>query len=418
MLPGDPSGVRAAAGLLVRSASASRGAGGDLLRLRECAWEGAAADAFRAKVRTASDEADAVAGAFERGSRVLQAYADVLQSQMQAADAAEEVWSNARERALLTPLDLVALLDVRRAVDARHAAVSTAQRAAIDAAAQLDGILGPVGWGEHWWDPFGWGDSDDVTVPDRGVDGSILNDGSWDPGSVHQGKLGDCYLMASIMGLLNSDDGDQWVKDNIRWDAAREGYWVTLYPFEKPVEYFVDRVYDQGATEPGDGLLFWSSSKPSIAALYEAAAAQELGYRELASGGTSAEALALLTGKHATSYERVYGDGYAGSLPEIRAALDSGASVVASSDRYSTSLSGQSHLIEAETVAADGGTEVVDLRIATMHTYMVDRVDADGGVWLRNPWGEGNSYDDGVEFKVAADDFADIFYDVSASGAR
>ena len=30
----------------------------------------------------------------------------------------------------------------------------------------------------------------------------------------------------------------------------------------------------------------------------------------------------------------------------------------------------------------------------------------------------GNSYDDGVEFKVAADDFADIFYDVSVSGAR
>ncbi|WP_147795645.1 C2 family cysteine protease [Cellulomonas sp. Y8] len=414
-VPGDPGRVAAAADTLTSTAGAVRAVGDDLDRTRDRDWDGTAADRYRERVRDLSDRARELGSTMERGARVLSGYAAVLEGQEAAAATARTALASARRRVAAAPLDLLARVDCLRAMRDQNDAVATAQRAAAEAAAALGAVLDGPG---SWWDPFGWFD-DDSTEPDRRVGPDLLDRASWDPEDIQQGSMGDCYLLAALMGVLNTDDGDAWVRDHIRWDADRAGYWITIYPAGgTPREVFVDHVFDHGATEEDWRVGPFSGNRPGIAALYEAAAYQELGYRELANGGTPEEAMRLLTGQRPTVYEPTSGAGYAGDLSALRTAVDGGRSVVAASQEYAFEVGSSVHEVPVTRRTESGGTETVDGAIATHHAYMVDAVDPDGGVWLRNPWGPGNSLDDGQPFKVSAEDFASVFYNVTVSEGR
>lgn len=95
---------------------------------------------------------------------------------------------------------------------------------------------------------------------------------------------------------------------------------------------------------------------------------------------------------------------YAGLDPEqvddLREVLDDGGQVVISSPR-----SGDHQITVTD---ADGNSRDVD--VVTSHSYVITRIDPDGSVWMRNPWGPGNSADGGGEFRVSPEDVEDLFW--------
>jgi len=51
------------------------------------------------------------------------------------------------------------------------------------------------------------------------------------------------------------------------------------------------------------------------------------------------------------------------------------------------------------------------------HSYAVSGIEADGSVWVMNPWGTGNPADGGGPFLVSAADFDLYFGNVGSSGS-
>lgn len=68
-------------------------------------------------------------------------------------------------------------------------------------------------------------------------------------------------------------------------------------------------------------------------------------------------------------------------------------------------------------VRRDGELTDIEVDVVGGHAYMVERIDDDGGVWVRNPWGQGNGADGGEVFRMDADEFARIFGRVTVSQA-
>lgn len=400
---GDPGAVAAAADDLRRAATEA-GAARDLVAgARPKVWEGAAAEAYTASAKRTVETAQSLADTLRAGSGTLARYAAV-QRQLQSDFADAQATADRATRALRSnPLDLPAAADLVRAEFAAFGAIGRLQEAASIAADELRAAIGVEGDARPWWDPFGW--FNDPEDPDERVSDDILDDDAFDPDDVSQGGIGDCFMLSSIVSLLNTDGGDEFIRDNVRWDADKGGYWVTLYSNGEPKEVFVEHVFDNGARQSDWQWLIFSGDKPSIAALYEAAIREEYGY-DFIDGGVPAEAMEIITGRPVVTVEN---DNYAGlsdrQLEGPREVLENGGQVVISSPR-----SGEHRL----TVTAPDGSER-EVEIVTSHSYAVTRIEPDGSVWMRNPWGPGNSADGGGEFRVDADDVADLFWRVSST---
>jgi hypothetical protein len=114
-----------------------------------------------------------------------------------------------------------------------------------------------------------------------------------------------------------------------------------------------------------------------------------------------ADAMEIITGEDVNVIEN---DSYAGltgdQLDPLRENLEDGGQVVISSPRNGD------HTITVQ--GEDGSTREID--IVSSHSYAVTRIDEDGSVWMRNPWGPGNSADGGGEFRVSSEDVADLFW--------
>jgi hypothetical protein len=207
-------------------------------------------------------------------------------------------------------------------------------------------------------------------------------------------------MLSSIVSLLSTDGGDDFIRDHVRWDPDKNGYWVTLYKNGEPTEVFVEYVFDNGAKQNDWQWGIFGGDKPSIAALYEAALRQEYGY-DFIDGGVPAEAMEIITGHPVDTIENDEHTGLSESqVDELRDVIDDGGQVVLSSPR-----DGEHHIT---VTGEDGSTREVE--IVTTHAYAVTRIEADGSVWVRNPWGPGNSADGGGEFRVSAEDVADLFW--------
>ncbi|WP_176783276.1 C2 family cysteine protease [Leucobacter chromiiresistens] len=395
---GDPAAVETAAASLRSGAQAAERARNEAARARPDTWTGAAADAYRAALERTLPETLNIADALDAAGSTLRRYAAVQREAASAfAEAQDDVDRSAR--ALRgNPLDLGAALTGLRAEFAATAALGQLQEAAATAAAELRAAIGEEGDGRPWWDPFGW--FNDAEDPDERVSDNILDDDAFDPDDVAQGSIGDCFMLSSVVALLNTDAGDAFIRDHVRWDAEREGYWVTLYANGEPEEVFVEYVFDNGAKQSDWDWWIFGGDKPSIAALYEAAIRQEYGY-DFIDGGVPAEAMEIITGHPVDVIEN---GNYAGldadQVDELRDVLDDGGQVVISSPR-----SGDHQITVTD---PDGNSREVD--VVTSHSYVITRIDPDGSVWMRNPWGPGNSADGGGEFRVSAADVEDLFW--------
>lgn len=395
---GAPAAVDAAAHDLRRSSKAAEQALAHAKRARPDAWRGQAADAFATASEKTFPTVERLSDALQSASETLARYADVQRRVQADYSEAQANFDRAKTALRQNPLDIGAGITLARSSMAGLGALGEIQQAAATAANELRSLSGADGDGRPWWDPFGW--FTDPEDPDVKVSKGIMDDDAFDPDDVSQGQLNDCFLLSTIVSLLNSDEGDQFIRDNVHWDSEKGGYWVTLYESGKPVEVFVEHVFGSGAKQKDWEWLFLSGDKPSIAALYESAMRQKYGYSYL-DGGISADAMETITGKSVTEIEN---SNYAGlsesQVDSLREVVNAGGQATVSSPR-----SGE-HLITV--TDPSGNTREVEL--VTTHSYVVTRVEADGSMWVRNPWGPGNSADGGGEFRVSAEDVASKFW--------
>ncbi|MEV8339297.1 C2 family cysteine protease [Leucobacter sp. NPDC077196] len=395
---GDPAAVEAAAAALRTGSQAAERARDQAARARPDTWSGAAADAYSAAAEQTLPESLRLADTLEAAAGTLRRYTAVQREAQSHYEQAQSDVDRATQALRSNPLDIPAALTIARAEFAAFGALGQVQQAASTAADELRAAVGEEGDGRPWWDPFGW--FNDPEDPDERVSDNILDDDAFDPDDVAQGSIGDCFMLSSIVSLLNSDQGDEFIRENVRWDPEREGYWVTLYSNGEPEEVFVEYVFDNGAKQSDWDWWIFGGDKPSIAALYEAAIRQEYGY-DFIDGGVPAEAMEIITGHPVDVIENSnYAGLDEGQVDELREVLDDGGQVVISSPR-----NGDHQITVTD---PDGNSREVD--VVTSHSYVITRIDPDGSVWMRNPWGPGNSADGGGEFRVSPEDVEDLFW--------
>ncbi len=403
--PGSPVGISLAASRAHHVAHTLRDLTNRLHDSFPHGWQGAAAHAC------ASSDGELVARATRLQHRIddvgtiLMSYARALEEADAAAAAAQAHSQRILGTTPLGVLDAFGIAEKLAAEAAHLRALSSAQSAAHRCATDLMSLASASAdaGSQHWWDPLGWWD--DASVPDEDVSEDALEDTVWDPAYVQQGAIGDCYALSSLMGYMRTDSGRAVLESNVRWDDEANGYWVTLYVDGAPTEYFVDHVYEQGVDQYDGNFLWWEKTSPNVVSLYEAALAQATSYGDIDDGGTADEAMRLISGGNAQMHDFSHRGDMSGDLDPMRAALSDNSPVVASSHAGIGVMEMGSATIERP----DGTVVHEDVSIVRSHAYEVERIDPDGTVWVRNPWGPGNSADGGGLIGLSKTQFSSAF---------
>lgn len=411
-LPGDPAKVGAAATVFGRAAASAMTASGLTQSAGAITWTGEAAGTYRGHAEVITDDLTEVSAVLTGAASALWVYQAALAGADADAARARARWESARNRFLSSPPDLTAIEDAFGAAAAFAGAAARAQQAAQEAASALLDLVKGKEWAQQWWDETTaslFGLLERQPAREVRVSEGLLEYASFDPDAVAQRGIGDCYLLSSLMGFMATDAGDAMIRQNIRWDEARGGYWVTLYDDGEPQEYFVDHVFAHGVKELDPDAVRPRPDQPNIASLYEAALSQHLGYRDFDDGGWPSDAMSLITGQEATDYD--HGD-IARNVEALRGDLAQGASVVAATGSAPTE---EPRVMTVDVRDDRGGIVTTQVEIVDTHAYQVVDVESDGSVWVRNPWGQGNSADQGQVYRLSPDEFSEVFWRVSAS---
>ncbi len=218
-----------------------------------------------------------------------------------------------------------------------------------------------------------------------------------DPHDVVQGSIGDCWLIASMAALANTNPDA--ITDLIT--ANPNGtYTVTLYDGDDAVHVTVtpdiptvdgDPLFADNASG-GDPYELWPH-------LLEKAAAQYYGDYTDIEGDWPSKALGLFTGTDIATHDDGFGfwdDMDAPSVDSVRDTLADGGAVL-----VSTAHDDRNDLYENDTIVQG-------------HAYYVYEVRDDGTVLLANPWG----LDSYPPIELTPQEFADSFirYDVANPG--
>lgn len=418
-LPGNVAAIGRGVTALRAASDRVDGAADAVAVSRDVRWRGDAAAAFQDRMHRIAGEAADIAAVLSGASGILGRYADALGGQQGRVDDVERRIARSRQAVEANPLDLGAYASLTRDGIAQRALVSELEQAARVAAADLLALSGESGWGDAWWDPFGRYDEGDAH---RDVPDDILERESFDPDDINQGGIGSCALLSALASLMRTDKGDQLIRDHVRWDEEKDGYWVTLYDrWGEPVEYFVDKVHENGSEDFVDGLIF-DGARANLESLYEAAAAQHLTYRGLDNGMSGVDAIRLLTGQESQYYVPRSPDSssdwpsYVDEWDDIVDRYRRGALMVAGTvdywDDYAERIP-----VEISRRDDDGHIVSAEEELLVDHAYSVVAVERDGDVWLRNPWGRDNSADGGGEFRLSAEDFRRYFSNLTVAGA-
>ena len=393
---GDPDSVSALATHMAGVSVDFVGTGQDI-QANNPAWQGLAADAFDAAKQCVAADLFENGALVSDGATAIQQYSAELQRLNDAYEEARARWQAASDRVRANPLDIVAHVETFAANASAAAVTVDWGHAGIRCGATLAQLAGEIRFELTATADLLDGLFDDPEA-NRRVPNGELGDDQFDPDSLRQGAVGDCFLLAEINALLLTDEGKDWLKKQIRWDADAGGYWVTLYENGEPVEVFVQGTYAQGV-DGGDGM----------ASLYESAARQRFGWDGV-NGGWPADAYEWLTGTKGKAQDPITDD----VRQDMSDTLANGGQVVVASHEGSFG-DDKEYDLTATRVNPDGTTEEFEARLAAPHAYTVEKVDANGDVWIRNPWGEGNSYDGGGVFKVSKADFDAVFWQATTS---
>ncbi|MBE6476374.1 MAG: cysteine protease [Actinomyces succiniciruminis] len=296
-VPGDPAAVRAVAEDWKSAARSFWGAAdlADYARGATPSFQGVTADAFRRGTRELTRALERDAERLEAGAGPLEAYARVLDSAIAAADELREFAGRTVLAALGTPAAAIVaaavvpavaqawagiLAEVNLAATHAAAALNTASSAGVDA--RGSGLLAQGGKNKA--------DDDDKTkYKTKLTDADIEQikrqlDGSEDWDDVDQEFLGDCYLMATLQAYSWTDEGKQVLRENVRWDEARQAFIVTLYDDGEKVEVEVTDVYTYG------------NGSADLIAVYERAYGKHFGDEVIRDGGRPEDAIGAISG--------------------------------------------------------------------------------------------------------------------------
>ena len=265
---------------------------------------------------------------------------------------------------------------------------------------------------ESWWDRF-WDWILGRQPPSmEDVNQEATDNDAFDPNNSSQYGFGDCATVSSINALIESDAGDEIIRNNIRWDDHEGGYWVTLYIDGVAKEVFVDEVYVDGGgvrmiDENGN-----VTNKQGIVSLYEAAIASELGYDAIANGAWPEDRMNLITGGATQTFSS---SGHGGTTSDdigqatIDAFSDPNQTVVAVASTMGGNMPNGS--VEVTVTRENGITEQVNL--VGSHAYEVVGIDSQGRIGVRNPWGQGNGADGGGVIYLSPEDYKMYFTDLA-----
>ncbi|MGI5187766.1 C2 family cysteine protease [Promicromonospora sp. CA-289599] len=217
-----------------------------------------------------------------------------------------------------------------------------------------------------------------------------LDDAAIDASMIDQGRLADCWFLASAGAVAESNP--KWIQDHIKYNAQDGTYTVTFYRDGEPVHITVeDTAYENAAGDP-NGNASWITVYEKAAAVYMGGEYEDMNY-------DSAEtALEMITGKDTSSesLDPVLPWEDPPSLESIGERVKNGEPVVAASP--------------------DGGgwfgDPPPDNKVVGNHVYTVQGVSADGKtITLVNPWGPtGGTGSDGASKPGTLTMSAEEFY--------
>ncbi|MBE6482714.1 MAG: cysteine protease [Actinomyces ruminicola] len=464
-IPGSPGGVLAVAdswraGARVLDEAAS---GVVSSRIAVPSWQGVSAEAFRSSSRGLDADLDASIMSLLDGARHLEAYAQVLADAKEALERLRSLVSAALLEAVDAAAPEVLVAGVRYAaagaavgIRARVSIAAMQTAAALNAAGVGSGASagsGPGGVGAHGDSAAGDGDSNDDGTGDKTAfsDEDIRRlrrqaDGSadWDP--VVQAGIGDCYFLATLDAYSQSEDGEQFLRDHVRWSEKDQAFIVTLYDsFGLPVYVKVTDYYTNG--NQGDDL-GGGRRGPNLMSVYERAYGQYLGDHNLPDG-RAANAMQTISGQRSQRVDTRGTSGFLGAWREdhkytdeewaqIERAVKDGRPVVAGTsggdfsdgDAVDATANTNTNDDEDPNAPIDAHDRSGDYRIvggdyygdgkSGGHAYMVIAID-EKYVTLRNPWGHNDtadgsaSGDDGI-IRITREDFEKYFQHADIGG--
>ena len=414
-VPGSPGGVRALAASWRRSGDRI-GEGASLMSSAASSapsWQGASAQAFSAAASSLSGELSGRAGDLGRGAGVMDAYAGVLE---QAHGMAAELQAQAARllvTAIASPATAPACQVAATVITTTfNTLLSTIDLAATTTATSLAATAstGPRS-GKNSEPPADKGSTPQLSEADkRRLREQADGKGDWDPDANQRG-IGDCYLLATLQGYSRTEDGQQFLRDQVRWDEKKNCFVVTLYDNGKPVYVDVDDYYSDGTKD--------DRGRPTLMSIYERAYGKHFGFEDLADGGWPEDAaMEVSTGADAYHVDTWGATGWFGiPLPledhkydqgewnTVKSAVDSGQVVVASTTggdfnngnkvTAATDTNGDGK-IDTTSTGGNGAQsdKEQELTISGNHSYTVEAID-DNYVTLRNPWGN-NKHPDGA----------------------
>ena len=415
-------------------------------------WQGVSAQAFSAAASSLSGELSDRAGELGRGAGVMDAYAGVLErahgmtADLQAQAARLLVTSIASPAA--APACQVAATVVTTTF---NTLLSTVDLAAATAASLGTAASAGPGGGKNggaaaaadsrekekkrlqhlvrqmMMAPFGHAplSEEDIARLREQADGK----GDWDPDANQKG-IGDCYLLATLQGYSRTEDGQQFLRDQVRWDEKKGCFVVTLYDNGKPVYVDVDDYYS-GGTKDHQG-------RPTLMSLYERAYGKHFGFQDLDDGGAvEDDAMKVSTGTDAHHVDTWGSEpgwfGWTSPIEDhkydqsewntIKNAVDSGQVVVGTTTggdfnngNKVTAVTDTNGDGKIDTTSA-GGNDVQsdkeqEFTISDHHSYTVEAID-DNYVILRNPWGmntdPNNVAEPGGLIRITREDYEKYF---------
>ncbi|TFH50816.1 cysteine protease [Actinomyces viscosus] len=395
-------------------------------------WQGASAQAFSAAASSLSDELSGRAGELGRGAGVMDAYAGVLE---RAHGMAAELQAQAA-RLLVTSITSPATAPACQVAatvitTTFNALLSTVDLAATTAAASLAtaASTGPRS-GKNSEPSENKGSTPQLSREDkRRLREQADGNGDWDP-DAHQTVIGDCYLLATLQGYSQTEDGQQFLRDQVRWDKGKNCFVVTLYDNGKPVYVDVDDYYSEGTKD--------DQGRPTLMSLYERAYGKHFGFQDLDDGGVAEEdAMEVSTGTDAYHVDTWGSEpgwfGWTfpiedhkydqGEWDTIKSAVDSGQVVVGTTTggdfnngNKVTAVTDTNRDGKIDATSAGGNDAQSDkeqeLTISDHHSYTVEGID-DNYVTLRNPWGNNKHPDNVAEpgglIRITREDYEKYF---------
>lgn len=428
-LPGKPDRLFATAARLRSNAGEAADIHSDVRRSDGFApnWKGKSAAAFNVSKNVQSEDLAVLSGGLSDGAESLEAFAWILSERKKAV---------AEQRAILKDYDR----QVNEAPDADKKKVYDDLK---DSASRIraeyhntfkqteeDATVCAAEMRKHLHiEPLNRnngtsiGRRTDLSDDDiKRINGQLENP---DPNLVNQGSIGDCYYLASLAAIMQTDKGDEWLRSCVKphYDEAgrQDGYLVTVY--DDPLHpdssasqtVLVTDVYQNGV-KGKDG-------EPSLASIFESA------YGQIHPGGTagstpngqgigsgrSTDAMKDITGEEAKRIDRNEGfiGLFSGYSEEQRTEIGNAAKdhpVVADTN---ASLPGFDKDGNGKaTVTINGQPQTIN--IVSNHSYTVVSSD-NNGVTMRNPWGlnQTDGEDAPAEFTMSWEDFEKYYGDVA-----